>query len=179
MRVASCIVSPSWQGLVAAGPTVRCVHDLEYELAFDEAGRALDSQERAVNELRARAGVLIAAAAITTSFFGSRAVSGELTTAGWCAISAFALVGMTVLVVLWPRSDWEFSANATDVIATYIEAEPPVTLDRIHRDLALHRSARYDHNGAHLRTLVRAFQLGLAMLLIEVAAWLVALSGPS
>ena len=39
-----------------------------YELAFDEAGRALDAQERAVNELRSRAGVLIAAAAITTSF---------------------------------------------------------------------------------------------------------------
>jgi hypothetical protein len=36
-----------------------------YELAFEEAGRALDAQERAVNELRSRAGVLIAAAAIT------------------------------------------------------------------------------------------------------------------
>jgi hypothetical protein len=31
------------------------------ELAFVEAGRALDAQERAVNELRARAGTLIAA----------------------------------------------------------------------------------------------------------------------
>jgi hypothetical protein len=48
-----------------------------YGLAFEEAGRALDAQERAVNELRSRAGVLIAAAAITTSFFGSRAITGD------------------------------------------------------------------------------------------------------
>lgn len=50
-----------------------------YELAFEEAGRALDAQERAVNELRSRAGVRMAAAAITTSFFGSRAVTGTTT----------------------------------------------------------------------------------------------------
>ena len=31
--------------------------DAAYELAFDEAGRALDAQERSVNELRSRAGV--------------------------------------------------------------------------------------------------------------------------
>src|SRR4051794_17451894 len=51
-----------------------------YELAFEEAGRALDAHERAVNELRSRAGVLIAAAAITTSFFGSRAIAAQLRT---------------------------------------------------------------------------------------------------
>jgi hypothetical protein len=86
------------------------MHDLEYELAFEEAGRAPDAQERTVNELRARAGVLIAAAT------------------------------------------------------------------RIHRDLALHRSASYERNGAHLRVLVRAFQLGLVLLVVEVAAWLIAVS---
>jgi hypothetical protein len=48
-----------------------------YELAFEEAGRAFDAQERAVNELRSRAGVLIAAASITTSFLGSRAITGD------------------------------------------------------------------------------------------------------
>src|SRR3954454_4097533 len=77
-----------------------------YELAFEEAGRALDAQERAVNELRSRAGVLIAAAAITTSFFGSRAVSGDgLSGWVWVAVIAFIVVGGCVLAVLWPRSD--------------------------------------------------------------------------
>jgi hypothetical protein len=43
-----------------------------YALAYDEAKRALDEQERVVAELRSRAGTLIAAAAITTSFLGGR-----------------------------------------------------------------------------------------------------------
>jgi len=43
-----------------------------YALAYREARMGLEDQERAVVELRARAGALIAAAAITTSFFGGQ-----------------------------------------------------------------------------------------------------------
>jgi hypothetical protein len=38
-----------------------------YELAYEEAKRALDAQEAVVNELRSRAAVLIASAAVTTT----------------------------------------------------------------------------------------------------------------
>lgn len=48
-----------------------------YELAYVEAKRAFEDQERTVVELRSRAGTLIAAAAITTSFFGGQALSGH------------------------------------------------------------------------------------------------------
>jgi hypothetical protein len=58
--------------LMATNPDATPAH---YELAYDEARRALDAQESVVNELRTRSGVLIAAAAITTSFFGGRALS--------------------------------------------------------------------------------------------------------
>lgn len=122
-------------------------HGAGYELAFDEGGRALDAQERAVNELRSRAGMLIAAAAITTSFFGSRAVTGgEPSLASWCAIVAFVLVAATVLAILWPWRDWEFNASPTDLIATYIETTSPATIAEIHRDMALHGSASYACN---------------------------------
>jgi hypothetical protein len=108
-----------------------------YELAFEEAGRPLDAQERAVNELRSRAGVLIAAAAITTSFFGSRAVSGDgLSGWVWAAVIAFIVVGGCVLAVLWPRSDWSFNASAADIIAEYIEPEA-LAFPLVQRDLAL------------------------------------------
>src|SRR5918999_3707870 len=84
-----------------------------YKLAYDEARRALDAQESVVNELRTRAGILIAAAAITTSFFGGRALSdGDVATAGWIAIACFGVVGASVLAVLWPRTDWTFTVNA-------------------------------------------------------------------
>jgi len=151
-------------------------HAESYRVAFDEGGRALDAQERTVNELRSRAGILVAAAAIVTSFFGSRAISGgELTAASWTATIAFALIGATVLVALWPRSDWEFSASPADFIATYVETDPPATPSLIHRDLALHRSASYDRNARQLRVLFTAFRFGLILLVVEVAAWTVAL----
>jgi hypothetical protein len=51
----------------------------EYRLGYEEAKRGLEDQERAVVELRARAGTLIAAAAITTSFFGSQALRHHAT----------------------------------------------------------------------------------------------------
>jgi hypothetical protein len=163
--------------------TVRPVLDLEshagsYKLAFDEGGRALDAQERAVNELRSRAGVLVAAAAITTSFFGSRALTGgPLTVAGWIAIAAFALVAGIVLAVLWPWRDWAFSATPQNVIATYIETSDPVTLVVIHRDMALHRSASWLSNARLLGRLYWALRAGLALVAAEVAAWVVVLGG--
>jgi hypothetical protein len=145
-----------------------------YQLAFEEAARALDAQERAVNELRSRAGVLIAAAAITTSFFGSRAVTGDhLSGWVWAAVGTFIVVGGCVLLVLWPRSDWSFSASAADIIAEYIEPDP-VELPVVYRDLALHRS--YDRNARELGRLFTVFRVGLVVLVVEVAAWVVALA---
>jgi hypothetical protein len=147
-----------------------------YELAFVEAGRALDAQERAVNELRSRAGVLVATAAVTTSFFGGRVLTApHQHPSTWVAIGAFGAVGVAVLAVLWPRHDWEFSANARDVIAEYIEPEA-VSLPLIHRDLALHRAASYVANARQLGSLFLAFRCGLFLLVIEVVAWVVALT---
>jgi hypothetical protein len=146
-----------------------------YELAYDEARRALDAQESVVNELRTRAGILIAAAAITTSFFGGRALSdGDVATAGWIAIACFGVVGASVLAVLWPRTDWTFTVNAQRFIGTYVESDDgPLPLPVIHRDLALHMSASYVANARQLRVLTIAFRVGAVFLVGEVVAWVV------
>jgi len=88
-----------------------------YALAYDEAKRALDEQERVVAELRSRAGTLIAAAAITTSFLGGRILSSHhLHPLAWAAIGCFAFVGITLLALLWPWRDWRFTVNAQSFI---------------------------------------------------------------
>src|SRR5204863_3298263 len=95
-----------------------------YLLAFEEARRALEDQERAVEELRSRSGTLIAAAAITTSFFGGQTLHGQhLHTFAWIAVAAFVGAGLGSLCILWPRRDWEFSLDPASFIATYLE--PP------------------------------------------------------
>ncbi len=95
--------------------------------------------------------------------------------ATWIAIAAFGAVGAAVLAVLWPRHDWEFSADARDIIAEYVEPEA-VSLALIHRDLALHRAASYAGNARQLGTLFLAFRCGLFFLVVEVASWVVALT---
>jgi hypothetical protein len=117
-----------------------------YLLAYEEARRALDEQERAVSELRSRAAQLIAGAAITTSFFGSQALQHSLDAVGWIAIASFVLLSISVMSILWPRRDWEFNLSPTQFISEYLEPAEggPVSLQEIHRDLALHMG-----NSAH------------------------------
>jgi hypothetical protein len=150
-----------------------------YALAFREAVRGLEEQERAVVELRARSGALIAAAAITMSFFGGQAlIHRDIGVAGWVAIGCFVALGFAVLMILWPRRDWEFSLAPDDFIATYLEPEggSPLEIHLIERDLALHMGRSAELNRRQLRTLMTAFRVGALLLVTEVLAWVVALA---
>lgn len=149
-----------------------------YSLAYREASRWLEYQERSVGELRARAGALIAAAAITTSFFGSQTLMRhDISAAAWVAIGCFVLLGFAVLLVLWPRRDWEFSLEPDQFIATYLEPvdDEPLALHLIERDLALHMGRSAERNRRQLRTLMTTFRVGAILLVVEVLAWVVAL----
>jgi hypothetical protein len=128
--------------------------------------------------LRTRSGILIAAAAITTSFFGGRVLSdGDVAIAGWIAIACFGVAGACVLAILWPRTDWSFTVNAQRFIGTYVESEDgALPLPAIHRDLALHMSASYVANARQLRALMMAFRFGAIFLVGEVIAWVVGIS---
>lgn len=151
-----------------------------YELAYNEARRALDEQESAVTELRNRSGQLIAAAALTTSFFGGEAI-GHFDAMAWVAVGFFVTLSFAVLAVLWPRHDWEFNLSPAQLIATYIEPVDgdPLPLPAIHRDLALHMGNSASRNRKQLRSLTGAFRLGSGLLVAEVVAWVIVLINQS
>jgi hypothetical protein len=133
-----------------------------------------------VDELRSRAGTLISAAAITTSFFGSQVLNRGVPPIAWVAIGAFVALGFSVLMTLWPRHDWQYALSASKLIATYVESSEngPQPLAVVHRDLALHMDASAAQNGNQLRTLMRALRIGALLLMVEVVAWVVALARP-
>ncbi len=150
-----------------------------YALAYREARRGLEDQERSVVELRARSGALIAAAAIATSFLGGQTfVRHGVSATGWIAIGCFVLLGFAVLLILWPRRGWEFSSAPEEFIATYLEPTDgePLEIHLIERDLALHMGRSTELNRRHMKTLTTAFRFGALLLLAEVLAWLVALA---
>jgi len=150
-----------------------------YALAYREARRGLEDQERSVVELRARAGSLFAAAAIATSFFGAQTLARhDLDAAGWVAVGCFVLLSFAVLVMLWPRRDWSFSLEPEEFIATYLEPADGEGLEPhlIERDLALHIGSSTEFNREQLNTLVTIFRFGALLLVVEVLAWVLALA---
>jgi hypothetical protein len=150
--------------------------DILYRVAYDEAVRALSEQQGAIESFRTRAGLLLSAAAITTSFLGAQALDGGFSNvATWLALTTFVSVAVVSLAILWPRR-WEFTANPRDVIQTYIEADEPAPIEELHRDLSLHMHNSYIENRRGLEQLSVFFQVSSGLLTVEVVLWIVAIA---
>lgn len=148
-----------------------------YELAYEEAVRGLSQQQSALDNFRTRAGILLSAAAIATSFLGGQALADQgFSGWSWLAVALFAGVGASALFIVWPRKDWEFVAGPRRLIATYVETDQPLPLVEIRRDLALHMENSYDENAERLQRLIIALRWGSVLLAGEVIAWVVAIA---
>lgn len=90
-------------------------------------------------------------------------------------------LGAAVLVILWPRRDWEFTLSPARFINTYLEPSEgePLSLPLIHRDLALHMGRSASLNRKQLRWLMTAFRIGALLLVAEVVAWVIVLVNQS
>ena len=82
------------------------------------------------------------------------------------------LLGMGVVLILWPLGDWEYAARPRRVIETYVEPDP-LPLPLIHRDLAYHMDASYLLNRGHLQRLVYLFRACSMLLVAEILMWVV------
>jgi len=150
--------------------------DILYRVAYDEAVRALSEQQNVIDSFRTRSGLVLSAAAITTSFLGAQALDGGNSPwTAWLALAVFAGVAILSLGILWPRR-WEFTANPRDVIQTYIESEEPAPIDELHRDLSLHMHDSYSENRHGLKQLAAFFQIACAHLELQVILWIVAIA---
>jgi hypothetical protein len=93
-------------------------------LAYDEARAALREQDATLANVRNRATALLAAAAVATSFSTTVGLlnvdpnRGNVfpTWAGWVLLCSVALIGVGVMVVLWPAPDWNFGPSARKLL---------------------------------------------------------------
>jgi hypothetical protein len=84
------------------------------ELSYDAGVRALDLQERAVEQLRARTGTLLAASSLIASFLGAQTIahrSGLGVLGGLALVSLVASIGLSVYILL-PKKEFTFSLSA-------------------------------------------------------------------
>lgn len=100
-------------------------HDRQFvlDLSYKQAMRALDLQERALEQLRTRAGIVLAASSVTASFLGAQTIQHSN---GLGVLEVLALVSLAGSIcasvyVLLPKSDFVFSLNAPRVYETFYE----------------------------------------------------------
>jgi len=93
------------------------------ELSYEAGVRALDLQERAVEQLRARTGILLAATSLTASFLGAETIqhaNGLGTLGALALVSLVSSVGLCIYVLL-PKEGFVFSLSATGVYEQLFE----------------------------------------------------------
>jgi hypothetical protein len=145
-----------------------------YQLAFQEAGRAVVQQAGALEALRGRAGMLLAVASLATSFLGALALQDDRPKdlLAWVGVGSFVGLVALTLVMLLPRR-WVFSLTARWIIGDYIEAEQPADLATTYRELALHLDKHFERNQRRLNRLSATFVATCVLLAVEVLTWLV------
>jgi hypothetical protein len=101
------------------------------ELSYNAAIRALDLQERGVEQLRARTGTLLAASSLAASFLVAQSIqhANGLGTLGTLAlVSLTSSIGLCVYVLL-PKSGFVFSLSAPkmyEILFAYVDDDEEV-----------------------------------------------------
>jgi hypothetical protein len=144
------------------------------QLTYEQAQKALEQQERQVDELRQRMGTLLAAAALTASFFGAAALGrdGVALPVVLAGISLAATV-LSGLYVLYPHR-MEF---ATDARRLYDALEPDRDdPEQLHLRLAFGLRDTRQENGRRVDWLARCLAFAAIALVIQIACWTWALA---
>jgi hypothetical protein len=138
------------------------------ELTYEQAQKALEQQERQVNELRQRMGTLLGAAALTASFFGAAALGRDGTSLPVVLAGiALAVTVLSGLFVLYPHR-MEFSTDARRLFdALRLEED----LERLHLRLAFGLRDAREHNGRRIDWLARGFTVATVALVVQIGCW--------
>jgi len=140
------------------------------QLVYDLSLRALAQQEAVLNELRTRAGTLLTATAIVTSFLGGRAL--DQPDHRYLAIVGFAFAIASLLLsvyVLAPKADLDFALSGPGVYEHFVEQTSD--LAEVKRTLAYWNQGAYDSNQQVVDALIRWFRRAIGALVVAVAVW--------
>jgi hypothetical protein len=145
-----------------------------YQLAYQQAERAITQQAGALDEIRGRAGTLLAVASLATSFLGGLVLGDEAPVGrqSWLAMIVFVVVVALTLHILLPRRGWRFAMSARTLIGDYIEADDPASVATMYRELALYLERNFDCNEGRMKRRYVAFAAASALLGADVLIWL-------
>jgi hypothetical protein len=146
------------------------------ELSYEAAIRALDLQERAVEQLRARTGSLLAASSLTASFFGTQVIraDGRLNPlSGLALISLIGSIGLCVYVLL-PKRRLVFGANALRMYESLLRVADDA--EEVRRFLIDWHDECWQSNQDEIDELERSYFGAAVALILQLAFWSAALT---
>ncbi len=143
-------------------------------IAFEASTRTLDKQERVLDELRARTGILLGAASVAASFLGRPAADDANHLILAAALFSFCVAIGGSVYVLVPRSWFTFSLVGSAVSEQLYELRGDI--DEIHRRLAYDLD-RFWENDRSTRRLFVWFRVATVGLAAQIVLLLFALSG--
>lgn len=150
------------------------------KVIYEESVRLLQNQSASLDDLRGRAGTLLAAASLVTAFLAPPALkvndaAGKaqynFTCLAWLATGAFVGVTVTSLIVLLPRK-WTFGHDAHDLMDKFVESTPPGDEEALYYHLAYYNELHHRQNSSKLGCLFGCFGVGCGLLAIEIGCWL-------
>lgn len=155
------------------GEEENLTEDPRITLAYDESVRGVVQQQNALDSLHTRAGLVLSAAAITSSLFAAQVLRhGSPSCLTWNALAVFVVVGVAALYVLWPRHGWRFSNNVPKLLSVWVDKEN-ASIDVMRREVAEFNQGAISDNQELLGRLYLAFQIASGALGIEVVLWLI------
>ena len=144
-------------------------------IAFEAATRALDKQERVLEELRSRTGVLLAASSLAAAFLGRPALDDTRDVLAVVALLAFATSIAASVYVLLPKSTFYFALSGQYVFENLYAYRDNTA--EIYRRLVYDMQRFWDNNDVVMRRHLLAFRFAAAALAVEVVSLLGAISG--
>ena len=139
----------------------------------------LAAQMSAVDELRARVGTLVAAAAIATGFLASQALSAHhrFPAGAWVAIGAAGALIVACVWILKPRA-WAGQSTDTATLFENIDVRPDDQIDDFQRQMAGFARKQFEINRTRLQHLYWVFTAALVFLCADFAGWMWVLAHP-
>ena len=145
-------------------------------VGYDTAVRALDVQEREVEQLRGRTGSLLAASSLTASFLGAQVIGrgGAVNPSAALALLSLALSIVLCVYVVLPKRGFVFSMSAPIVFETlYAVREDD---DEVRRRMAYWLDSFRRGNQKKLEHLGRCFLAAATALTLQLLLWTWALA---
>jgi hypothetical protein len=149
----------------------------EFErLAFEAALRGLDKQEKLLEELRARTGVLLAASSLAVAFLGQQGFTDpDPKAVAVLALGAFVASILASVYILYPKKQLVFAESGIGLYEGLYEVRDDIP--EVHRRLAYDLERFWESNDGTIVKLTRAYAFAALALVVEIFSLVTLLSG--